>query len=486
MKKVIVLLAVILALGIIAGCAQTGNTEKITSSPGVQKRAIDFESIIEMAKSKVFPALVCVKVVFEEYERGERKQRQALGSGVLISPDGYIVTNNHVVEKSTRIKCILYDRRLLPAKLIGRDKDTDLALIKIEPAALHPQSGVSNQSAVPEVERSGTKGDKVETFPFAEYGETTKVKSGDFVMALGAPWGFERSISLGIIGNPQRFIEGYSEYTLWIQTDASINPGNSGGPLINTDGKVIGINTLGGGALGFSIPVDTVKRVAGHLKANKEIKRSWTGIMIQPLRDLDSETMLDRDTGVLVASVDKESPALRAGLQVGDIITSVNKTATNGVYDTDLPEIRWFLGDLPVNQPAVFEIIRGKEAKTITITPREKGKVEGEDFDCKRWDMTVREINEFAEPELFYFQKKGVYVRGIQYPGNARNAGVDESDIIVSVDKKPVTSLDDMKKIYDEIIKDEKREKKQVVLEIMRGGKTRLIILKYDVDYDKE
>lgn len=463
MKRcVLIAVTTVFVIGIFAGCVQTDKNGVSSSS---QKRTIDFESIIEMAKSKVFPALVCVKVVYEQYERGERKQSQALGSGVIISPDGYIVTNNHVVEKATRIKCILYDRRLLPAELIGRDKDTDLALIKIEPVS---------------------KGDVVEAFPYADFGESGKVKAGDFVMALGAPWGFDRSISLGIIGNPQRFIAGYSEYTLWIQTDASINPGNSGGPLINTVGKIVGINTLGGGSLGFSIPVNTVKRVISHLRENKEIKRSWTGLRIQPLRDLDSETILDRDSGVLVASVDKDSPALFAGLMVGDIISSVNNTVTNGVYDTDLPEIRWFLGDLPVDQPAVFEIVRNNETITITITPREKGKVEGENFDCERWDMTVREINEFAEPELFYFQKKGVYVRGVQYPGNARNANISERDIIVSVDKQPITSLEDMKRIYEGIISDEKREKKQIIVEIMRSGKTRLLILKYDVDYDKE
>ncbi|MEK7449778.1 MAG: trypsin-like peptidase domain-containing protein [Planctomycetota bacterium] len=437
--------------------------------PKGQSRSIDFESIIETAKEKVFPALVCVKVVFEEYERGERKQREALGSGVIISPDGYAVTNNHVVEKATRIKCILYDRRMLSAKLIGRDKDTDLALIKIEPAK-------------PE-----------EVFSWAEFNNsslslTGKLKAGDFVMALGAPWGFERSVSLGIVGNAERFIDDYSEYSLWIQTDASINPGNSGGPLINTDGKIVGINTLGsffGGDMAFSVPGHTAQRVVEHLKKDGEIKRAWTGLQIQPLRDLRKETFLNRDTGVLVSSVDKDSPALKAGIQIGDLILKVNHLETNGVYDTNLPEIRWFLGDLPVNQPAEFEVERNGKISLVKITPREKGKVEGEEFDCKRWDLTVKEINEFADPDLYYYHKKGVYIRGVQYPGNAEKAGFRGHDIILEIDNRPLTGLEDIKKLYEEITKDEKREKK-LMAKILRGGTPRLLILKYDVDYDKE
>lgn len=471
MRYSLFLYAIIAGLIIVVGCEKAqppappgGPAAVPTDLPQPPSRSIDFESIIERAKSKVFPALVYVKPILEEFERGERKQIIVVGSGVIVTPDGYTITNNHVVEKATRIKCVLYDQRMISAKLIGRDKDTDLALIKLE-------------QKTPD-----------EKFPIAEYGDSDKLEGGNFVMALGAPWGFSRSISLGIVGNAQRFIDGYSEYSLWIQTDASINPGNSGGPLINTDGKIVGVNTLGmffGGDMGFSIPSNTIKRVVEHLKQHGEIKRSWTGIRIQPLRDLKRETFLERDTGVLIASVDKDSPAEKSGIQVGDLILKVNNIPTNGVYDTDLPKIRWLLGDLPVNQPAEFQIQRGEQASTVSITPRDKGKIEGEDYDCKRWDMTVKEINEFADPDLFYYQKKGVYVQGIQYPGNASTAGLQRRDVILTVDKQTIAGLDDIKKVYDEIIKNDKREKKLLV-EVLRGGKPRLIILKYDIDYDKE
>ncbi|MBI5779786.1 MAG: trypsin-like peptidase domain-containing protein [Planctomycetes bacterium] len=428
-------------------------------------RSIDFESIIENTKEKVFPALIYVKPVLEEYERGERKQILVAGSGVLISPDGYAVTNNHVIEKATRIKCVLFDNRMLSAKLIGRDKSTDIALIKIE---AEKENGI---------------------FPYVEFGNSDELKEGHFVMALGAPWGLERSISLGIVGNARRFLgDTSSEYSLWIQTDASINPGNSGGPLVNTSGKIVGINTLGsffGGDMAFSVPSNTVKRVVERLKKDGEIKRSWTGIRLQPLRDIDKETFFASDKGVLVASIDDNSPAQRAGLKPGDLILKINNKEINGLYDTDLPEIRWFLGDLPLNVENEFQIKRGAETLTVKITPREKGKVEGDDFDCKRWDMTVKEINEFADPDLFIFRKKGIYIQGVQYPGNASNAGFYTREIIVKVDKQEITFLDDMKKIYEKIMADDKREKK-VLIETLRNGKTMFIPLKYHTDYDKE
>ena len=460
MCRFLSVLLCLLAVLSVASCSDT-----VTVPEGKKPRSIDFEAIINNAKEKVFPALVFVKPILEEYERGEKKQIIVFGSGIIISPDGYMVTNNHVVEKATRIKCVLFDERLVGAKLIGRDKDTDLALLKLD-------------QVTPE-----------EKFPFAEFAEANSLKDGNFVLALGAPWGFTRSISLGIAGNVRRFIsDGRCEYSLWIQTDASINPGNSGGPLIDTEGRIVGINTLGsnfGGDMAFSIPSKTVQRVVGHLKEYGEVKRSWTGMRIQPLKDLESETFLDRNTGVLVSSVDDNSPAKKAGMKVGDIILSVNGSLTNGVYDIDLPEIRWFLGDLQVEKPSVFVVERDGKPMDLSIVPRDKGKVEGEDYDCERWDFTVKEINEFDTPSLFYYKKQGVYVQGTQYPGNGRNAGLREGDIIVSIDKTPISSLAEMKKVYNAILEDNAREKKMVI-DLLRSGTPRIVVLKYDMNYDKE
>jgi serine protease Do len=201
---------------LVAGLA--GWTEEGTcQEPG------DFRAIISRAKSEVFPALIFVKPIVADYESGERKQQEVFGSGVIISPDGYAVTNWHVVDKAMSINCVLYDKRQVTVELVGSDRDTDLALLRLPTPA------------------EGTK------YPFARFADNG-AQEGDFVMALGSPFGFQRSISLGIISNAERYIGFDTEYkyNTWIQTDAAINPGNSGGPLIDTQGAIVGINTLGG------------------------------------------------------------------------------------------------------------------------------------------------------------------------------------------------------------------------------------------------
>ncbi|MCD6384160.1 trypsin-like peptidase domain-containing protein, partial [Candidatus Sumerlaeota bacterium] len=171
------------------------------------QKQINFEEVIETAKSKIFPALVFVKPIVEEYESGEKKKQRVFGSGVIISPDGYVVTNNHVVEKALEINCVLWNKKQVSANLIGRDKETDLALLKLD---VKPED-------LP--------------LPYAEFADSSQVDEGQFVMALGAPFGFTRSISLGIISNTNRYLgfESIYKYNVWLQTDAAINPGNSGG-----------------------------------------------------------------------------------------------------------------------------------------------------------------------------------------------------------------------------------------------------------------
>ena len=431
------------------------------------QKQINFEEVIETAKSKIFPALVFVKPIVEEYESGEKKKQRVFGSGVIISPDGYVVTNNHVVEKALEINCVLWNKKQVSANLIGRDKETDLALLKLD---VKPED-------LP--------------LPYAEFADSSQVDEGQFVMALGAPFGFTRSISLGIISNTNRYLgfESIYKYNVWLQTDAAINPGNSGGPLVDTEGKIVGINTLGlmiiGENIGFAIPSNVVKDIVGRLKRDKEVIRAWLGLHLQPLNDFYSNTFIDAERGVLISDVDKNSPAREAGIASGDLLLSVNGIPTDGYYAEDLPGIRWFLADLPVDKPAALKIKRGNELLTINVTPVLKGKVEGEDFDCERWDMTVKEINKFKNPDLYFYRKQGVFVQGVKYPGNAADAGIHTNDIILSIDHKSINTLDDIKKLYKEIIEDKKREKK-VLLEILRSGYKRWIVLDYRKDYDEE
>jgi len=433
----------------------------------------DFREIISRAKSEVFPALIFVKPIVADYDSGEKKQQEVFGSGVIISPDGYAVTNWHVVDKAVTINCVLHDKRQVPVELVGSDRDTDLALLKL-PAPPEGQSYPAARFADTGPTRSGAAG---------------KVHEGDFVMALGSPFGFQRSISLGIISNAQRYIgfETEYKYNTWLQTDAAINPGNSGGPLIDTSGAIVGINTLGveGSGLGFSIPASMVQDIAARLKRDGRVIRAYTGLRLQALKDFQSNTFVDSEHGVLIAGVEENSPAARSGLRAGDILLSVADKPVEGTYAEMLPEIWRRLADLEIDQPVAMEIRRNGQAVKIEITPEQKGASEGADFDCRRWNMTVKEINKYLTPQLYYLREKGVYIQGIRYPGNADTSGLARRDILVTIDKEPVETIADVKRVYERIVQDERREKK-VVVEILRSGLRKWIVLDYRRNYEEE
>ena len=275
----------------------------------------DFRSVIRNVQSKVFPALVFVKPITQQLGAGERILQQTFGSGVIISPEGLVVTNSHVAKDATQIKCVLFSEEQLPAHVVGLDPETDLALLQLELPAGH----------VP--------------LPTASFGDSDILREGDFVMAMGSPLGFTRSTSFGIISSTRRYLD-VGDYTLWLQTDAAINPGNSGGPLVNDHGQVIGINTLrarSGDNIGFAIPSNMARRVVAALREKGRVERSYSGIQFQPIKDFFRDVILSHDRGVVVAGVDERSPATDAGLAAGDVILECNGEDINGTYLEDLP-----------------------------------------------------------------------------------------------------------------------------------------------------
>lgn len=308
-------------------------------------------------------------------------------------------------------------------------------------------------------------------------------------MALGSPFGFQRSISLGIVSNAQRYIgfETEYKYNTWIQTDAAINPGNSGGPLIDTQGRIVGINTLGveGSGVGFSIPASMVRDIVARLMRDGRVVRAYTGLRLQALKDFHSNTFVDSEHGVLITGVEENSPAAAAGIRAGDILLAVDDKPVEGTYAEMLPEIWRRLADLVIGDPVSMRIQRRDESIQVTLTPEEKGKLEGEDFDCRRWNMTVKEINKYRTPRLYYQKETGVYIQGVKYPGNAASSGLGSRDIILKIDSKPVQTIEDVKQIYQQIIQDEQREKK-VVFEILRSGLRTWVVLDYRRDYEEE
>ena len=424
----------------------------------------DYRTLIQQASAKVFPSVVFIKCIRETYEGGRKTFREVSGSGVIVSTNGEVLTNHHVVDKATEVRCMLYDGRPLTAKVLGSDKDTDLALLQLQlPAGGAP--------LVP-----------------AAIGDSTALKEGDYVMAMGAPWGLSRSVSFGIVACARRYLQEDSEYSLWLQTDASISPGNSGGPLVNTQSELVGLNARGvmyGGELGFAVPSVTIKQLVPALREHGHMNWSWTGLQLQALHDFNRNIYFDATNGVVVAGTDPDSPARLAGFQAHDRLLQVNGRALNALNEEDLPDVRRLLGLLPKNVAATFSIARNNQTLTLEVKPREKGQVEGDSLDCPRWDLTVRAINQFANPDLYFHRQQGVFIYGVRSGGNAEQAGLRSKDIVVSVDEQPVATLADVKKQHAAAL-EALPGKHRVTLSVLRNGTLRQCVLDYGRDIEKE
>ncbi len=445
----------LLLLALAAGCATVRSEEEI----------------VQEAKNRVFPAVVFIKPIQEEFRGGKKERVQVFGSGVIIAADGLVVTNNHVAEKATDIRCVLSDKDEVSAAVVGLDPETDLALLRLN---------------------LGERKNKT-PLAFAQFGDAKKVTEGDLVMAMGAPHGFERSISRGIISSTERYFD-FAPYNLWFQTDAAINPGNSGGPLVDIHGRIVGINSRGiRGAenLGFAIPADVVQEIVAALLAQsragaKEAKvdRAWTGIRFQALRDFTKSSFIDASRGVLVAGVDEASPAEKAGLRAGDIVVSCNARDVNGIYEIDLPAIERLFCALPVDKAARLGLLRGKDALALDVVPASKAKQEGEEFECKKWDLTVKEITRFSDPFLHFHRPRGVFILGVKYNGNARASGLTMFDIILRVGDRDVETLADIRAEYEKSLALEKGKRK-VRFKLLRGGYPRTQVLDFEKDTER-
>ncbi|MBN1941836.1 MAG: trypsin-like peptidase domain-containing protein [Phycisphaerae bacterium] len=451
----------LIALGVGAVGCQTPPAE--TSSGGAVRTG-DFRQVVKSAETKVFPAVVFIKCLQESHEAGKKVTSEIVGSGVVITPDGQVLSNWHVVDKAVEVRCLLSDGRAFDTDVIGTDKDTDLSLLQLRlPANTAP-------------------------LPYANLGDSDALREGDFVMAMGAPWGLNRSVSIGIVSCTRRYLPEHSEYSLWLQTDASISPGNSGGPLVNTAGEIVGINTRGassGGDLGFAIPAKTVGIIVEQLRTYKKVNWSWTGLQLQPLRDFRKNIYFSGENGVIVAETDPESPARRAGIKVRDRILDINGIDTTAMWEEDLPAVRRTLGLLPKNTPAKVRIQRGEKILTLELTPREKGKVEGKELDCPRWDVTVKAINQFDNEDLYFYRTEGVFVYGVKYPGNAASAGLREKDILLRIGESEVKTLDDVRKAYDRAVETIKT-KHRILVTVLRNGLMQQMVLDFARDYEKE
>ncbi len=384
-------------------------------------------------------------------EEMEQKQR-SLGSGVIVSKDGYILTNNHVVANAEEIQVILSSQESYKADIIGKDPKTDLALIKIE---------VDEQ------------------IPFAKLGNSDDLRVGDWVVAIGNPFGLGSTVTAGIVSAKGRVI-GAGPYDDFIQTDASINPGNSGGPLFNLEGEVVGINTAivtqsgGNIGIGFTIPINMARSVMNQLKERGKVIRGWLGVTIQPVTpEIKEKFELPDTNGALVAEVVKDSPADKAGVKRGDVILMFDGKKIEEM--NDLPPI---VAETPVGKEVEVLVIRDGEKKRLKVKVgelEEETRVAGQSLPEleKDFGLSVQELTPEIAESLSLENEEGVIITGVKRGSPASEAGLQRGDLIQEIERTPVEDMDD----YRRIIK-EASSKKQIIMLVLHRGHTRFVVLK--------
>nr|WP_143891225.1 DegQ family serine endoprotease [Tepidimonas alkaliphilus] len=355
----------------------------------------------------------------DDDERGQRRQR-GVGSGFVYSADGYIMTNAHVVESADEVIVTLPDKREFKARVVGADKRTDVALVKIDATGLKP----------------------------VRIGDVERLKVGEWVMAIGSPFGLDNTVTAGIVSAKQRET---GDFLPFIQTDVAINPGNSGGPLINMRGEVVGINSQiysrSGGFMGisFAIPIDEAVRVAEQLKAHGKVTRGRIGVAIEPVdKELAESLGLPQAGGALVRGVEEGSPAAKAGLEPGDIILRFDGKPID--KSVDLPRI---VGNTRPGTQAKVEVWRRGATRTLTVTvgafeeEQTAAASRPEPAKAGPLGLTVRELTAAERREL----KVSGGVRVVEVSGPAAAAGLRPDDVIVGLGNQPVASVADFERI---------------------------------------
>ncbi len=372
------------------------------------------------------------KDFFERFfgEEAPREFKQpSVGSGFIIDKSGYVVTNNHVIENADKIVVKLDDDNEFDAKIVGRDPNTDLALLKVEAG---------------------------KDLPFIILGDSEKLKIGQWVVAIGSPFGLERTVTAGIVSAKGRVI-GSGPYDDFIQTDASINPGNSGGPLLNMDGEVVGINTAiiaSATGIGFAIPISLAEGIIAQLKSEGEVTRGWLGVAIQDLTAEMAEYYgLEDRKGVLVADVFKGDPADLAGIRPKDIILEVNKQK----IETSR-QLTSMIAGLKVGEVAKVEVFRDRKVKTFSIklAKRDDSKLRAQGTPRERQEeeelgIRVAELTDEMAQRFNIEDMTGVVVIAVASDSSGAEAGVQVGDIIKEINHRVIESVEDYKTALEKV-----------------------------------
>lgn len=438
-----------------------------SAASGVSAETAD----VERAIAGVYPALVQIGVVTIQPSSGRMRKMQAAGSGAIISEDGYIITNHHVAGKGIRFVCRMPDGEEVPAELIGTDPLADIAVLKLD---------------LSEIEVDGP-------LPRAEFGDSDDLEVGDVVYAMGSPAALSQSVTRGIVSNTAMIMssfvgdmrldgENVGSLVRWIAHDAQIFGGNSGGPLVDSKGRIIGINEIGVAGLGGAIPSNLAKSVAEQLIEKGRVDRSWLGINAQPLL----EEMKDLE-GVLVGGVIAGSPAESAGLMPGDIIVEYDGHPVQGRIPEDLPAFNALVMSTPVAAAVELKILREGKEKSLAATTELRSYARGKDHELKSWGMTVRNLTRLSALEMKRPDTNGVVVVSMRPGGPALEAkpSLKQNDVILSVAGKEIYGAADLMAVSREQI-GESEERVPVLVKLAREAEDILTVVEIGKDPDND
>ncbi len=426
---------------------------------------------VETSVQAVYPALVRIHVVSEEGGGGRMQKGRASGSGTIISSEGHILTNHHVAGRATRITVRLADRQELRATLVGTDALSDLAVLKIDKRDLR------NPDA---------------PLPVAQFGDSSSLKIGDVVLAMGSPAGLSQSVTKGIVANTEMISPGGSmrldgesvgEIVRWIGHDAVIFPGNSGGPLVNLKGAIVGVNEVGIGSLGGAIPSNLARKIADELISSGKVRRSWIGIEVQPLLKVS-----DAKAGVLVSGVISGAPADKMGVKAGDIITRVNGTDIQASRaPEDLPVFNRLLLESPIGSDITLDGQRDGKPITWKITTIEREPAKPREKELLSWGITARDLADLEAKELLRTDSDAVVVQSLR-PGTAAataKPAISSNDLILAVNGKPTPDLASLVAVSQEITNG-KTEPVPVLVSYEHDGRSLLTVVKIGPEPDAD
>jgi len=406
---------------------------------------------IDRAIAAVYPSLVRISVVVVESRDGREVNLEASGSGTIVSADGYVVTNHHVAGRARRIICTLASREEVPADLVGTDPLSDITVLKLHPAT--PRK-----------------------FPAAKFGDSSTVRRGDEVLAMGSPRALSQSVTLGVASNTEMTMPGRSSLDLdgedvgslvrWIGHDAAIYPGNSGGPLVNLAGEIIGVNEISLGLSG-AIPGNLVKQVTDAIIREGRMRRSWPGIEVQPTVGGNVKA------GALVSWVASGSPAAAAGLQAGDVLVKVNNLPTDAQFAEQVPLVNQTLFALKIGEPATFTLLRGSKEMSVKVTPIERPAALFTPRELRAWGVVATDLTAFEARGLGRPGTAGVRVVSVRNGGPVEQARppIGRDDVIVEVEGKPIATVADLETVGNASIG------KKLLVTFERGRERRITIV---------